>query len=142
MSDGDRKYRQRGYQDSSRGGSSDRERRPAGPPERIGPKSPQMPASRTVSRCAQCGAVLAAPSLAASACASCGSEIHNCTQCSFFDPGGRFQCSKPVQQAVLDKRARNDCTLFELRTTVERDASSITTRAGDARSDLDALFKK
>jgi hypothetical protein len=142
MGDGDRKYRQRGYQDSSRGEKSDREKRPGGPPERMGPRSPQMVATRTVTRCAQCGAVLAA-SLPAATCAGCGAELHTCMQCSFFDPGQRFQCSKPVQQAVPDKRGRNDCVLFELKTTVERDASSSATpRTGDARSDLDALFKK
>jgi hypothetical protein len=142
MGDSDRKYRQRGYQESSTGGRSDRDRKPRGPVERLGPKPPQMVPTRTISRCAECGAVLAAAAAPESVCGGCGAAIRACTQCSFFDPGGRFQCSKPIPRAVPDKRARNDCALFELRVTFERDASSTPTRAGDPRSSLDALFKK
>jgi len=142
MGDGDRKYRQSGYQDSSRNGKNDKGRRAGGPPERIGPRSPQMVASRTVSRCSQCGAVITTSGLPSISCSGCGAHLHACTQCSFFDPGARFQCSQPIPKAVPDKHAGNECTLFEMKTTVERDASPAAPRSGDARSDLDALFKK
>ena len=137
MGDSDRKYRQRGYQDSSSGAKSDKEKRPRPPSERLGPRSPQMPGSRTVSRCAQCGAVLTALSQPPGACTGCGAEIHACTQCSYFDPGGHFQCSKPVPEAVPDKRARNECGFFELRSTFERDVTLV-----GSRTRLDDLFKK
>jgi hypothetical protein len=43
---------------------------------------------------------------------------------------------------VADKNARNDCALFSLRVTVERDASPDSTRPSDIRRAFDNLFKK
>jgi predicted RNA-binding Zn-ribbon protein involved in translation (DUF1610 family) len=140
----ERKYRQRGYMDSGRGEAGrkrDEARRPPSPT--FGPKAPQMPPSRTVSRCAACGAILSVAAVAPSdVCHKCGAALHACTQCAHFDPGSRFQCSKPVPEAIKDKAARNDCGLFELRTSVERDASSGAPDAAGARAGFDSLFKK
>ena len=139
----ERKYRQQGYQDS--GPKREPGRRPAGaskPPETYGPKALNLPPMRTISRCAACGAVLSSAAPGADACPGCGASLHACTQCAHFDPGSRFQCSRPVAAAVQDKTARNECDLFELRTTVERDVSTSATNTASARSGFDALFKK
>ncbi|HZE87962.1 MAG TPA: hypothetical protein VE404_00370 [Verrucomicrobiae bacterium] len=141
MVDHDRKYKQKGYQDSGGGGT--REKRPASTPrDRSEPRPVEKPRTRTVSRCTECGAMLASGG-ADGVCAGCGVEIHACTQCGFFDPGVRFQCSKPVTEAVADKRGRNECELFELRASFERDISTAApARPPDARKGFDDLFKK
>jgi hypothetical protein len=142
MSDSDRKYRQRGYLDSPGGTKGEKPRKPRSPADRVGPKPVQMPGSRTVSRCAQCGTLLSAPGEAAATCTKCGAELHACTQCAYFDPGSRFQCARPIEAAIADKTARNECALYALRTTVERDVSSSTTRTSDAVKGFEDLFKK
>src|SRR2546427_8590377 len=45
---GDRKYRQRGYQDTGR---EERESRPKARQENFGPRTPKMPGTHAVSRC-------------------------------------------------------------------------------------------
>lgn len=133
----DRKYRQRGYQDSGR----DRPEKKSVPrEERIGPRTPAMPGKRTVIRCAGCGAVLAADVDTAGKCARCGYELHSCRQCVFFDPSARFECLKPITARVPKKDARNDCTFYRPRTTIERETSS--SQPSDARSAFENLFKK
>ncbi len=145
----DRKYRQRGYQDDDR----DREPRPRtqrpapepGAPagaRRIsqdGPKNINMPGYRDVVRCSQCGAVVAEEIGLASRCPRCGTDLHACAQCTSFDPGSRFECMQPVTARVSPKNARNSCTLFTPRTTVERETT--TPKVDDARKAFDDLFK-
>lgn len=139
----DRKYRQKGYQDL---GSKQEPRRTTGPsprrPETYGPKPMSLPGSRTVSRCAACGAILPVTNGGLEACPGCKADLHSCTQCAYFDPGSRFQCAKPVAAAVNDKSARNQCDLFALKTTVERDVSTPAKTTDNARSAFDSLFKK
>ena len=139
----DQKYRQKGYRDS---GSKQEPRRGSGSaprrPETYGPRPMQPPPSRTISRCAACGAILSASAGGSEACPGCGADLHSCTQCAHFDPGSRFQCSRPIPEAIRDKGARNECELFALRTSVERDVSAAPRSTGSARSDFDALFKK
>ena len=55
----DRKYRQRGYQDSGNEAQKKTEK-PSTPRKDLtfGPRPLNMPATRTVSRCAECGALL------------------------------------------------------------------------------------
>jgi hypothetical protein len=144
----DRKYRQRGYHDDDR----ERQPRPAAPrkaPEpgapagarRIsqdGPRPVNMPGYREVVRCSQCGAVVAAEIGPEARCARCGVDLHACAQCRFFDPGSRFECMQPVTARVMPKNARNACTLFEARSTVERETT--TPRSDDARKAFDDLF--
>ena len=145
----DRKYRQRGYHDDDR----ERQPRPAVPRKpaepgapagarRIsqdGPKTINMPGYREVVRCSQCGTVVAAEVALDSRCTRCGTDLHACAQCRFFDPGSRFECMQPVTARVTPKSARNVCTLFTARTAVERETT--TPRTDDARKAFDDLFK-
>jgi hypothetical protein len=89
----------------------------------MGPKPVQMPGTRAVSRCAQCGTVLQAipPT---GLCPKCGFELHSCKQCMYFDPGKRFECMQPVTERVAKKDARNECTFYELRVTREKETST------------------
>jgi len=135
----DRKYRQRGYQDSDR----DRERseKKAGPrPERIGPRTPAMPGKRSVVRCAGCGMVLPAEIDPSGKCPRCGFELHSCKQCVYFDPAARFECTRPIITRIAKKDGKNDCSYYAPRTTVERETSS--PKPTDARAAFENLFKK
>lgn len=151
--DSDRKYRQRGYQDSSHNdrerGGSERGRAPRQPRENLGgPRPLTMPARRMVMRCAGCGALLAPSADTAGSCPKCGLEIHSCRMCANFDPGSRYECTKPITAAVSRKDQKNDCTFYEPRLSVERETSSsssslgVAARPTDARAAFENLFKK
>src|SRR5262245_47444669 len=126
----DRKYRQRGYQDEPR--EPDRGRPGQKPPPRerapgrvlqdaAGPRTPNLMASHEVFRCARCGNRLALPIQADSRCPRCGVDLHACIQCVSFDTSARFECTQTALTArVTPKDARNTCTYFAPRTTVER----------------------
>ena len=142
----DRKYRQRGYQDDPR--EPRKEQKPAAkkdyaprgqPP--VAPKTFNMPGFREVVRCARCGHELtvAAASSAEGTCVRCGSHLHACAQCVHFDTGAPFECQKPVPIRVSPKDTRNTCSLFEPRTTVERETKSAA--PSSARKAFDDLFK-
>jgi hypothetical protein len=144
----DRKYRQRGYQDDNRDRPPRPEpSRPAPEPgapagaRRISQDAPRninMPGFRHVVRCAQCGHIGAEEIGFASRCARCGTDLHSCAQCSSFDPSSRFECMQAVPERVTPKNARNACSLFAPRTTVERETT--TPRTNDAKKAFDDLF--
>jgi len=153
------KYRQHGYQDRDR---QDRDRQDTDKPRReigeksgqqpasapakrdysMGPKPVNMPGTRAVSRCAQCGTVLQSipPT---GLCPKCGFELHSCKQCMYFDPGSRFECMQPVTERIPKKDARNNCTFYEIRVTREKETSTpATLRPNNARQAFENLFKK
>ena len=142
----DRKYRQRGYQDEP--AAPRRENTPAQkkeyaprgqPPDR--PKTFNMPGFREVVRCARCGNELTVAAVWSpeATCTRCGADLHACAQCTNFDTSAPFECQKPVTLRVSPKDARNACTHFEPRTTVERETKSAAPTS--ARKAFDDLFK-
>jgi predicted RNA-binding Zn-ribbon protein involved in translation (DUF1610 family) len=149
------KYRQHGYQDRDRKENPRGEfaqksgEKPAAPSQKpakhdysMGPKPVNMMGTRAVSRCSQCGTVLQEipPQ---GLCPKCGFELHSCKQCTYFDPGKRFECMQPVKERVAKKDARNDCTFYEIRVTTEKETSTpATLRPNDARQAFENLFKK
>src|SRR5436309_11448791 len=139
----DRKYRQRGYQDRS---DETTRQKPAEKPARkdtFGPRPLQMPGTRTVSRCSHCGTLLQALADPAGKCPKCGFELHSCKQCTYFDPGSRFECMKPVTLRIAKKDMRNECAIFEIRVTHEKETSTpASLRPNDARAAFENLFKK
>jgi hypothetical protein len=142
----DRKYRQSGYQDEPRGPRREqkpaekKEYAPRGQPP-VSPKTFSMPGFREVVRCARCGYELTVATAwgPESTCQRCGSDLHSCAQCANFDTSAAFECQKPVPVRVSPKDARNTCTLYEPRTTVERETKS--TAPTSARKAFDDLFK-
>jgi len=98
-----------------------------------------MPGYREVVRCAQCGAVGSGDVGLQSRCPRCGVDLHACSQCTSFDPGSRFECMQPVSARVMPKNAKNTCTEYTPRTTVERETTA--PRTDDARKAFDDLFK-
>lgn len=136
----DRKYRQRGYQDSGREPQHKIEKPVR--KETFGPRAIQMPGTRSVSRCAQCGTVLQAFTEPVGQCPKCAFELHSCKQCSFFDPSSRFECTQPISERMPRKDVRNDCTSYAIRVTMEKETSISAGRVDDARKAFENLFKK
>jgi predicted RNA-binding Zn-ribbon protein involved in translation (DUF1610 family) len=144
------KYRQHGYQDRDRdsnkaSGEKLGEKSGAPPPKwdnSFGPRPVNLPGTRAVSRCTQCGAVLQG-STGDGQCPKCGFELHSCKQCTYFDPGSRFECMQPVKERIAKKDARNECTFYEIRVTREKETSTpASLRPNDARAAFENLFKK
>jgi hypothetical protein len=145
----DRKYRQRGYQDeprqpkrTGRGETpAPKERAPGRPlQDAAGPRTPNLMGSHEVFRCARCGNRLAVPVEKDSRCSRCGVDLHACIQCVSFDTSARFECTQTALTArIAPKDARNDCTFFSPRTTVERQTG--TQGPTTARQAFDDLFK-
>ena len=140
----DRKYRQPGYQD--RGEKAQKRDAPIAPRPKydisMGPRPVNMPGKRQVSRCAQCGVVLATIPEPVGQCPKCGFELHSCKQCTYFDPASRFECRQLVPERVPRKDARNTCAVYSIRVSVERETSTAASRVDDARKAFENLFKK
>jgi len=103
-----------------------------------------LPGTRAVSRCAQCGTLLqGAASSSEGQCPKCGFELHSCKQCTYFDPGSRFECMQPIKERIAKKDTRNDCTLYEIRVTHEKETSTpASLKPNNARAAFENLFKK
>jgi len=160
--DGDRKYRQNGYQDSGRGSDSYHSERPrpnGGPKashDLTGPKLPRLVQNLVASRCYSCAVPLAPDTDFKGNCPKCGAALHCCKQCVHFDSSTRFQCLKPIPVRIPIKDQANTCELFAPRVTVARDgmtavpngrvpdhgAMPAPRNANDARAAFDSLFKK
>lgn len=141
----DRKYRQRGYQDSGREPQKKLEQ-PGGPSRKdntFGPRPLNMPGTRTVSRCSQCGTLLQSITEPVGQCPKCGFELHSCKQCEHFDPSSRFECNQPIPDRISPKDKRNDCSFYSMRVALEKETSSKgSARPNDARQAFENLFKK
>jgi hypothetical protein len=140
----DRKYRQRGYQDSGEKGTKPGERsgdRPARK-DTFGPRPLQMPGKRSVSRCSQCGTILPSPEIP-EMCPKCGFELHSCKQCMYFDPSSRFECMQTIPERIPRKDVKNRCTFYAIRVTTEKETTTpVSAKPSDARAAFDNLFKK
>jgi hypothetical protein len=138
----DRKYRQRGYQDSGEERQKPSLERPA-KKDTFGPRPLKMPGTHTVSRCAQCGIVLPAGIEPTGKCPKCGAELHSCRQCTYFDTSSRFECTQPIPVRIARKDERNECTFYSMRVRVEKETSTPSSaRPEDARKAFENLFKK
>ena len=145
MSD-DRKYRQRGYQDSGR--PQDRPRAPQGPrPKPEGPRGRGLGApTETVFKCNACGTrqeLALADGIAAEAtCAKCGAALHSCSNCAHFDTSARWECRQwqALAERVAKKTAANACAGFTPK-TVQEFGKERPSDPSDPRAAFDALFK-
>jgi hypothetical protein len=149
----DRKYRQRGYQDT--GGGSERPARPKpepGPPKgqkRDGPRPINMPGFQELLRCSLCGAVVPPPVEinADSQCPKCRADLRTCKNCRHLDTGAQFECTQPIPERITKKGVRNLCTFFVPKTSIERETrdsggGSLPGKVFDPRAAFDNLFKK
>ena len=158
-----RKYKQRGYQDSTplerRGEGAPRQPRPKLPLDVTGPRLPRLVESVSASRCFNCSSTLPQGIDFSGNCPKCNAELHCCKQCAYFEPSTRFQCRKPIPERIAVTDKANTCEFFSPRVTVARDvrppvAGAVMGRNGtpledtapktaqDARAAFDSLFKK
>ena len=142
----DRKYRHRGYQDDD----YDRERQPKQRPKTDGvtrydgaPRGRGLGTPTAVTfKCARCGQEVTDTEIERDTkCPSCGSALHSCTNCTFFNTGARFECRKPVTARIESKTKANNCSFFEAKVVRDLKAAQ-PEKTTDARSAFDALFKK
>lgn len=143
----ERKYRQRGYQDSE---PRDRSLAHGTGPPRGQTESPRGRGlgkpTTTVFRCAICGALQPRGEVAADAtCGDCGADLHSCTHCAGFDPAARWQCRKPIAAPIANKAKRNDCGAFVAKASQELGSGrgsggSSASGSSGGRSAFDALF--
>ena len=142
----DRKYRHRGYQDDDREREQLERQRPKTDGVRRYDDAPRgrgvgAPTAVTF-KCARCGHELGEVTITRdTTCSSCGSALHSCTNCTFFDTGSRFECKKPIPARVESKTKANDCPFFKPKAMRDLRAAQ-PEKTTDARSAFDALFKK
>jgi hypothetical protein len=123
--------------------------------EQIGPRTPRMVGTITRARCSNCGTVLPTGVDPFTACPRCAFELHSCKQCVHFDTSAQFECTQPIPERIAKKDARNDCTFYSFRMTVEKDTAPTApsaspsappefagARPSSARKAFDDLFKK
>jgi hypothetical protein len=158
----DRKYSQRGYQDSDR---EKREPRGDAPRKSIekfdpriprDPKAPNMMGFKETFRCVRCGHEESPDIGTLSKCSKCGTALRACIQCASFDSGSRFECIEKISARISPKDETNDCGLFAARMKVEKQTHTAPappqeSRSGGggysgpsaaARKAFDDLFKK
>src|SRR5215468_5781736 len=157
----ERKYGQRGYQDT--GGRERGERQvekprekpkggPRGSKAREAPRPMKMPGFQEVLRCALCGKIVPPPVEIEyeSQCPKCKADLHSCKNCRHFDTSAQFQCTQPIPERIAKKDLQNRCDFFMARTSIERETRDSgggnghvsPTSPSDARSAFDNLFKK
>jgi len=135
----DRKYGQRGYLEDDRAPSR---RRPASREGGEGPRGRGLGApTDTVASCARCGETVPVSRQADDVCQGCGSDLHTCTNCGYFDPSAPSECRLEIEVRIAAKSKRNDCELFEPKLVKEfaRDGGS-SGSAGDPKAAFDDLF--
>jgi hypothetical protein len=162
--DSDRKYRQRGYGDSSGppiangNGQKPKPTGPRPPLDITGPRLPRLVQAVAASRCYSCATTLPPGTAFNGPCPKCSAQLHCCKQCSHFEPSTRFQCTKQIPLRIALKDQPNECASFSPRVTVAREVvngqngnprPSVTNlntppprNASDARDAFDRLFKK
>ncbi len=112
--------------------------------------------------CHRCGAEVGVSAVGArDVCERCGAYLHCCHNCEFYEPGVHNDCREPNAEVVADKERGNFCDFFRFRSAPraadrsagcsvgsrdrgprERSATEAPRGASDARSKLDALFRR
>lgn len=150
----ERKYRQHGYQDDDRDRSRqpERDRRPAPTPgapaatRRLsseGARNPNLMGFHEVVKCSRCASPVDAEILPLSTCPKCGQALHSCAQCAYFDTSATFECSQKIAARISPKDRANECTLFAVRASWERETRSAPAASAEssAKKAFDDLFK-
>jgi hypothetical protein len=72
-------------------------------------------------------------------CLHCGTDLHCCSNCAFYDPAYNNQCREPQAERQVDKQVGNFCDYFSFR---RGRAATAADHKDTARAKLDALFGK
>jgi len=73
------------------------------------------------------------------ACRQCGSPLHVCLNCRFYDRTKHNQCAEPAAEWVRDKAKANFCEYFEWRDASASDPEAERKRRLDDQ--IKGLFK-
>ena len=138
----DRKYSQRGYQDSDREKREPRhdsvQRKPVekfDPRIPRDPKAPNMMGFKETFRCVRCGHEESPDIGSLSKCSKCGTALRACIQCASFDSGSRFECIEKIAVRISPKDETNDCALFSARMKVEKETHTAPAPPQESRGD-------
>ena len=71
-------------------------------------------------------------------CPACGTDLHVCRMCEFYDTSVAKSCREPVAEEVSDKERANFCDYFRGQPVAH--AAGRVGEAEAARSQLEALF--
>lgn len=150
----DRKYKHRGYQDGgSYSSHTSGDNRPQGPrPEPQRQRLEGAPRGRTAGgfgpetfKCKQCGQVRQSLGELTfdETCLKCGSDLHTCGNCRFFDTTTTWECRAEIPARIPSKHTRNECTFFapKIIKDLAADKGKLLT-PDDARKAFEALFNK
>jgi len=139
----DRKYRQKGYQDSAP--HARRDGAPDGAPKRLegAPKGRGAERHRDeVFRCKVCGEKNDPEVAAAALCRKCSAPLHACNQCRFFDGAARWQCRQEIPAPVAAKSKANECGFYAPVVTLDLTGAKSSETPDQARAAFDRLFGK
>ncbi len=73
-------------------------------------------------------------------CPHCGSDLHSCRNCRFYDEYAHNKCREPQAEWVSDRETSNFCDYFQFRPS-ERDHSQAEAKE-KAKAEWEALFRK
>ena len=71
-------------------------------------------------------------------CPQCGSFLHCCLNCRFYDRAAYHECREPQAEWVREKEAGNFCNYFE---PGDRPGGKGSSKTDEAKRKLDDLFK-
>ena len=94
-------------------------------------------------QCQYCGVAVTVsdPTPRDSSCESCRHDYRACRQCRHYDPALNNACRETEAELVEDKERRNFCEFFDFNPAPFRAASRDTSREARARAKLEGLFK-
>ena len=122
-----------------------REKKPKPPPRPKGAAGRVETRFNLITRCNNCAAEIQVMERiqVTDKCRNCGTDLHTCRNCRYFDPSARNECTQPVEMRVVNKGASNFCTYFEPKLLIEKQGSgAATTKLDSQRQAFYDLFKK
>ncbi len=141
----DRKYRHRGYMDSSEEARGRKAGAPRPPSTEGAPRGRGADQEKAVVlACRSCGEKRRDPEEVRfeSTCSRCGADFHACSQCAHFDTSARFECTQPIRERIASKKQRNTCSFYAPARSFDLTGSRAAETPDDARSAFERLFKK
>jgi len=73
-------------------------------------------------------------------CPHCGSDLHCCLNCEFYDEYAHNRCREPQAEYVSDREKANFCDYFRFRFS-EEDPTRMDAK-DKAKTEWEALFRK
>jgi hypothetical protein len=73
-------------------------------------------------------------------CPHCGSDLHCCLNCEFYDPYAHNRCKEPQAEYVSDREKANFCDYFRFRSS-EKNGAQMEAKE-KAKAEWEALFRK